>query len=72
MQKVDLTNNMLQGSQEIVRVFTFRALSMLLIYVTYNKKLQPCSLKNDHLRELLNAYSMSIHKLKTVMLTEMA
>jgi hypothetical protein len=72
MQKVDLTGNMLQGSQEIVRVFTFKTLSMLLIYVTYNKKLQPCSLKTEHLRELLIAYQMSIQNLKAVMLTEMA
>lgn len=72
MQKVDLTNNMLQGSQEIVRVFTFKTLAMLLIYLTFNKKLQPSSLKNDHLKELLAAYLNSIANLKAVMLTDLA
>lgn len=72
LQKVDLTGNMDNGSQEIVRIFSFKTMSMLLIYLTYNKKLQPCSLTNEHLEDLLFAYQTSIHNLKAVMSTEIA
>tara|TARA_B110000285_G_C14965430_1_gene533833 strand:+ start:271 stop:429 length:159 start_codon:yes stop_codon:yes gene_type:complete len=45
---------------------------MLLIYLTYNKKLEPCSLKTEHLSWLLKAYQISINNLKMLMVTNMA
>jgi hypothetical protein len=47
-------------------------MSMLLIYLTYNKKLNPCSLKNIDLKQVLEALRISVVNLKLVMLTEMA
>lgn len=63
---------MSQPSIDITRVFTFKSICILLIYLTYNKKLEPCSLKHEHLSQLLKAYQISISNLKMVMMTNMA
>jgi len=72
LQRVDLTEDMSQQCTDIVRIFTFKSICMLLIYLTYNKKLEPCSLKPEHLSSLLKAYRISIENLKLVMRTNMA
>ena len=45
---------------------------MILVYLTLNKKVQPSSLKNDHLLNLLAAFKLSIMHLKLVMQTALA
>lgn len=72
LQRVDLTGDMSQPRTEIIRVFTFKSICMFLIYLTYNKKLEPCSLKTEHLSWLLKAYQISINNLKMLMVTNMA
>jgi cytidine deaminase len=45
---------------------------MFLLYLTFNKKITPCSLKTQHLTELLQAFKLSILNLKQVMNTSLA
>jgi hypothetical protein len=45
---------------------------MILVYLTLNKKVEPCSLKNDQLLNLLAAFKLSIMHLKLVMQTALA
>lgn len=72
MHTVDQTGNMESQQADIMRIFTFKTLCTLLIYLSYNKKIEPCSLKQQHLQMLLKAYQISIGNLKSVMQTPMA
>ena len=72
LSKVDQTGDMTSGEGGIMRFFTFKSVCKLLLYMTYNKDLEPCSLKTQHLEALLSAYKKSIENIKIVMNTNMA
>ena len=73
LNKVDFSGDMSNGqNSEIVRIFTFKSMCMLLIYLSLNKKIEPCSLQPHHLQQLLQCYEVSIANLKMVMNTNMA
>ena len=70
MQAVDLTGDMTQPQVvQITRIFTFKCLCAMLLYMTYNTKSQSQSLTVDLHNILLRAFQLSIENLKVFMKT---
>lgn len=67
---MDLTGDMTQPNVVLItRIFTFKCLCAVLLYMTYNTKSQSQSLTPDLVNIILRAYQISIENLRVFMKT---